>query len=108
MKKSVLRPAVAFSLLATGIRFICWGFFQLDQSRWALWGLTFDPVSIWLADALNFMVFRGEKLTPTAVQSGIYDVVLIVGFGVEILLLSVLLLWAWGRRHGNGRSGGDH
>jgi hypothetical protein len=55
-------------------------------------------MSKWLADFVNQLVFPGEKLAPSSIQVVIYDLVLILGFGTEVFLLSILLLRLRARR----------
>lgn len=98
MTKADLMTALMVALLAVCIRLICWVIFQVTQSVWALWGLTFDPMSKWLADFVNQLVFPGEKLAPSSIQVVMYDLVLILGFGTEVFLFTILLLRLRGRR----------
>jgi hypothetical protein len=104
MIKADVMTALKMAFLVVCLRLICWVVFQVNQSVWALWGLTFDPISKWLADFLNQLVFPGEKLAPSSVQVVVYDLVLILGFGTEVFLLSILLLRLWARNRAELRT----
>lgn len=61
---------------------------------------TYDPGAFWFAERVSALVFDQRRIAPSAAETIIFELMLILAFGVECLLVGFLVAWLvrWRRR----------
>lgn len=80
---------------------LLWRFFQPAGIGRLL--IRYDPVGSWLAEFLTPLVFDQRRFDPTPAEALFYELVLILAFGLQCLLLGIIIsrIWRWiHRRYG--------
>jgi|ERR1051326_4154917 hypothetical protein len=91
---TVDRIAMVFSLVGTafkGLVVLLWRLWRFPQLL-AL-ATTYDPGGVWFADKLIVLFFDQRRLAPTTAEAVTYEVLLVVGFGIECLLVGAIVGW---------------
>ena len=53
--------------------------------------MTYDPVSVWLADASVRTFFGSDKFAPSSTESLLFEVILVAAFTLQLYIVGLLL-----------------
>ena len=71
--------------------------------------IDYDPGGFWFAEQVTPLFFDPRRFAPTLQEAFFFDVLLVVGFGIECFLIGLLIRWVYRQRtssHHLGGSGG--
>ena len=79
---------------------------------WKLWQLpglfgmliSYDPVAFIFAERVAGVFFDQRRFFPTPGEASLFEVLLVIGFGIECLLVGFMLQWLLRRYKGSRRS----
>jgi hypothetical protein len=54
---------------------------------------TYDPAGFWFAERTTALLFDHRRIAPTPVEAATFEVLLIVGFGIECLIAGLVISW---------------
>lgn len=82
---------LAAGLVLKGLLVLTWRLFRIPE----LLGLltTYDPGAFWLAEKTTALIFDQRRIAPSSAETIAFELLLIVGFGIECLLLGLLIRW---------------
>lgn len=81
---------IAFGIGGALLRTVLLVAFRVWHSDWAfLPAVTFDPMSIWLAEEGLTLLFDRRGIGPSSVQVRLYEVFLVLGSAVQCFVLGV-------------------
>ncbi len=94
-------------LLTTGLSvkaflILVWRIFDSRELLRAL--IVFDPASVWLSEKMTAFLFDSRRLAPTYAEIAVYELFLVIGFGLECFILGVLAAWLLRRFPGGSSS----
>lgn len=86
-------PAVFFfgGMVLKGLLVVAW---RLSKAP-ALLGLltTYDPVGFWFAERTTALLFDQRRIAPTSMEALTFELLLILGFGLECLIVGLIIFW---------------
>jgi uncharacterized membrane protein AbrB (regulator of aidB expression) len=95
---SIKRLPVAFLLGGLALKTAVLLFWRLWQTPTLLkLAIYYDPGAFHFAEKAAGLLFDQRRLAPTPGEAVLFDVFLVIGFGVECLLVGFLLLWLFRR-----------
>jgi hypothetical protein len=53
--------------------------------------ITYDPIGIWVSETVTPLFFDQRRFAPTPSEAVFYEIVLILSFGIECLVLGLIL-----------------
>jgi hypothetical protein len=54
---------------------------------------TYDPAGFWFAEKTRALLFDQRRIAPTPAEAVTFEVLLIVGFGIECLIVGLVIFW---------------
>ena len=66
---------------------------------------TYDPGAFKFAESGAAMFFDQRRITPTSGESVLFEMLLVIGFGIECFLVGLLVRWFLKRERGQPRRG---
>jgi hypothetical protein len=74
-----------------GLLVLLWRLFKLP----GLLGLltTYDPAAFWFAENAKGLFFDQRRFAPTPAESVTFELLLILGFGIECLVVGFIISW---------------
>ena len=95
---SIKRLPLIFLIGGIGLKallVLLWRFFQPPGVGRIL--INYDPIGSRLAEFVTPLVFDQRRFAPTSAEALFYELVLIIGFGLQCLFLGFLIsgIWRW-------------
>ena len=102
---NIKRLPIAFmigGLVLKALLVLLWKFFRVPE----LMGLltTYDPGAFAFAEKGAGLFFDQRRIAPAPGESALFEVLLVIGFGIECLLVGLLVRWFL-RRYQSPRAG---
>jgi len=72
-----------------GLGVAAWHLWQPDRLDEVL--VRFDPLAVWLGDTVTALVFDQRPIAPSEAEIWSFEVLLVLGFGLEFLLLGFVV-----------------
>jgi hypothetical protein len=97
-------PTILFAvgIALKAVEVILWRYFQ-PSLIYSL-AVTYDPLAFWFANATIARIFDQWRIFPELLKPTLFDLLQIIGFGLECLIVGfmVQMLRGWFRRRGTG------
>ena len=101
---NIKRLPVVFLLVGLALKTTVLLLWRLSQAPSLLkLAIYYDPGAFHFAEKAAGLFFDQRRLAPTPGESALFDVFLVIGFGIECFVLGLIVQWVL-RRFGGSRS----
>lgn len=84
--------------MVQGALVLVWKFFHIPGLLSLL--TTYDPGAFWFAERTTALLFDQRRFAPAPGEPLVFELALVVGFGIECLLIGMAVTWLLRRRAG--------
>lgn len=90
-RKRLLAVFLIGGMVVKGLLVIAW---RLSKAPALLAVLTtYDPAGFWFAEKTTALLFDQRRIAPTPAETVTFEMLLIVGFSIECLLVGLAIFW---------------
>lgn len=88
------RLPIAFLIAGVALKGLLVLTWRLFRSPELLDVLTiYDPGAFWFAEKASTLLFGERRIAPTFAESGTFESLLVIGFGIECFVVGLIICW---------------